>query len=326
MKRLLAILFLAASPVAAQVLQYAELNTRDLARLDRAKTALVLPGGILEEHGPYLPVGADGIFSQRLAADLAAAIAAQPGWKAVILPAVPLGAGPANEIGRKYSFPGSVSIRPETLRAVYMDWADQLGQQGFRFLFVVHGHGDPAHNRMLDEAGDYFHDTYGGVMQNVFGAIWAMKAEELRTPGQVAQDGLAEHATLTETSVILALRPEAVAPDLRSAVPQAGHSMAELQKIATADAWPGYFGAPALASPELGRKIYDSWLARARQLVLGVLQGRSTADLPRYGTLYADDPADAAAVAVNDKLEEKHRAWLTARAARAGKPAAPKVP
>lgn len=55
-----------------------------------------------------------------------------------------------------------------------MDVADQLGQQGFRWTVVLHGHGDPTHNRMLDQAGDYFHDTYGGEMVNLFGYLWAM--------------------------------------------------------------------------------------------------------------------------------------------------------
>lgn len=317
MKRFLQVVLLCfcAIPATAQVLQFAGLNTREFQQLDRSKTALFIPGGILEEHGPYLPAGTDGIFNQRLADDLATAVAAQPGWTAVALPSVPLGAGAANEIGRKYSFPGSATVTPGTLRAIFMDLGDQLGRQGFRWIFVVHGHGDPAHNRMLDDAGDYFHDTYGGVMLNVFGYVWAMKPQEFRTPGELALDGLAEHATMTETSVILALRPEAVAPEFRSAIPQTGHSMAELQQIAAVDTWPGYFGAPALATPELGQKVYGLWIERAKELVLGVLSGRPYADLPRYGTIYADDPADAAAAVVNSEMERQHQAWLAKRGA-----------
>ena len=57
-------------------------------------------------------------------------------------------------------FPGTYAIRSSTLRSVFMDLASELGEQGFRWIFVVHGHGAPNHNRMLDQAGDYFHDTY----------------------------------------------------------------------------------------------------------------------------------------------------------------------
>src|SRR5436305_15352465 len=59
-----------AVPLPAQVLRFADLNTRDFAKLDRQKTVVVLPGGILEEHGPYLPAGTDGIFNAKLAEDL----------------------------------------------------------------------------------------------------------------------------------------------------------------------------------------------------------------------------------------------------------------
>lgn len=47
---------------------------------------------------PYPPAGSDGIFNQRLANDLAAFVASQPGWTALMLPSVPLGAHAANEI------------------------------------------------------------------------------------------------------------------------------------------------------------------------------------------------------------------------------------
>jgi len=94
-------------PLSAQILRFADLNTRDFSKLDRNRTVVILPGGILEEHGPYLPAGTDGIFNLKLSEDLATAIASRPGWAALVMPSIPLGAGAANEMGRKYSFPGS---------------------------------------------------------------------------------------------------------------------------------------------------------------------------------------------------------------------------
>ena len=314
-------MFLCAVSAQSQVLRLADLNTREVESLDRAKTVVIIPGGILEEHGPYLPAGADGIFNARMSENLAAAVTrssspALAGWKAVVLPAIPLGAGAANEIGRKYTFPGSVTVLPSTLRAIFMDLGDQLGKQGFRWILVVHGHGDPAHNRMLDDAADYFHDTYGGLMLNVFGYVWALDLQDFRTPEERQKDGLAEHASMTETSVIMALSPSSVAPDVRSAPPQAGHSMDDLQRIASAAAWPGYFGTPGLASPELGQKIYDQWLRRAQDLVLRALQGEDTSKWLRLSVKYADDPADLAASSVNRDLEKQHQAWLSKRSSK----------
>jgi creatinine amidohydrolase/Fe(II)-dependent formamide hydrolase-like protein len=305
-----ALCILVATEASAQVLHFADLNTRDFARLDKAKTIVIIPGGILEEHGPFLPAGSDGIFSVRLADDLAHAVAARPGWAALILPSVPLGAGAANEIGHKYSFPGSCTVLPTTLRDVFMDVADQLGQQHFRWIFVVNGHGDPQHNRMLDQAGDYFHDTYGGDMVNLFGYLWAMNLKDFRTPEEQKQDGLAEHATMTETSWILALKPQIVSTDYKTAVPLSGTSIGDLERIASKEGWPGYFGSPALASASLGRKTYQQWVERSNDLVTRILAGEDYRKLPRYGDVYSDDPADAAAVNVNQRLESQHKVWI----------------
>src|SRR5581483_2671825 len=298
-------------PLSAQILRFADLNTRDFSKLDHNKTVVILPGGILEEHGPYLPAGSDGIFNSKLSEDLATAIGSRPGWTALVMPSIPLGAGAANEMGQKYSFPGSCTVLPTTLRSIFMDVADQLGQQGFRWIVVLHGHGDPAHNRMLDQAADYFHDTYGGEMVNLFGYLWAMDLKDFRTPEQQKLDGLPEHATMNETSWILALKPQAVAPDYKNAVPHPGTSIQQLEQIASQKDWPGYFGAPSLATPELGRKMYEQWVQRGTDLVNQILDGRPYRTLKRYGDLYSDDPADAAAATVNKKLESQHAAWLT---------------
>jgi len=71
---------------------------------------------------------------------------------------IPLGVSGANEIGGRYSFPGTYAVRSTTMRAVFVDLASELGDQGFRWLFVVHLHGAPMHSRALDEAGNYFRE------------------------------------------------------------------------------------------------------------------------------------------------------------------------
>src|SRR4051794_20262804 len=108
MKRLvvLTLLLVIAGLAHSQILEFSSLDTRRITSLDKAKTVVIIPGGILEEHGPYLPAGSDGIFNDRLAHDLATFISKRQGWTALLLPSLPLGAGAANEIGAKYSFPG----------------------------------------------------------------------------------------------------------------------------------------------------------------------------------------------------------------------------
>jgi hypothetical protein len=40
--------------VTAQILRIGEMNTQQIHALDLPKTVVLIPGGILEEHGPYL--------------------------------------------------------------------------------------------------------------------------------------------------------------------------------------------------------------------------------------------------------------------------------
>src|SRR5688500_18917001 len=80
-----------ASPV--RVHRLAEMNTDQIRALDRDRTVILVPGGIMEEHGPYLPSYADGYQNERYTADIAAAIARRPGWAAVIFPTIPLERG-----------------------------------------------------------------------------------------------------------------------------------------------------------------------------------------------------------------------------------------
>lgn len=254
------LLALIALPTLAQVLHIQDLNTRKIRDLDRAKTAVILPGGILEEHGPYLPAFTDGYLSQRMASDVAAAIAARPGgWKALVFPQIPLGAEPYNHLGGKASFPGSYAVRSRTLRSIFMDLTSELGEQGFRWIIVVHVHGAGLHNRALDQASDYFRDVYGGRMAHLWGMVpvigaWG-KAMETLPESVKKEDGVSLHGGMDETSLMLYLKPELVAPDYRTAPAFTGATLDESMKITRKDGWPGYVGSPRLATRALGEAI-----------------------------------------------------------------------
>ena len=56
-----------------------------------------------------------------------------------------------------------------TLRAVFMDLATDLGEAGLKWVLVLTMHGGPTHNQALDQAAQYFNETYGGRMVHVTG-------------------------------------------------------------------------------------------------------------------------------------------------------------
>ena len=191
------------------------MNTEQIKALDREKTVVLLPEGILEEHGPYLPSGADSYITERRTQDLANAIVERPGWKVLIFPLIPLGTGPANTVGRKYVFPGSYTVRPSTLRTIFMDLGTDLGEQGFRWIFVVSSHRGLSHNRILNQAGDYFRDPYGGHMVNLEGLIYQPQPNQTRSEEEQREDAGSSHAGASETSLLLYFRPELVSPATR---------------------------------------------------------------------------------------------------------------
>ena len=320
----LALLFVTAAGAraGAQVVRLADLNTTQIRALDRTKTVVLLPGGMLEEHGPYLPAYTDGILSERLTDELArAAVASKPGWTALVFPQMPAGASGSNELGGQFVFPGTYVVRPSTLRAMYMDLASELGEQGFKWIMVVHVHGAPLHIRSLDQAGDFFRDTYNGRMVNLWGLVpvlggWGKVLGSL-SDAEKKEDGVSLHGGLDEHSLMLHLKPELVAPGYKQAKAVTGQTMAESFSAARAADWPGYLGSPRLATAAIGKKIWDSFAAAAIEHMLAVLNGADPAQFQRYADLLEKNPLYqqwiAATTARDEALEAKERAWLARR-------------
>jgi creatinine amidohydrolase/Fe(II)-dependent formamide hydrolase-like protein len=308
-----------AVPVGAQVLDLRELNTEQIRSLDRARTVVIMTGGILEEHGPYMPSYIDGYAAERQSRDLAEAIAARPGFTALLYPTIPLGQGGANIIGGKFSHPGSYNVRSETLRAVYMDLADAFGAQGFRFVFIVDGHGSPNQNRALDDAADYFRDTYGGMMVHLYG-LMALRgccpevAAPLLGADGMRENGFTVHASAVEHSVALYLRPDLVSAKIAEAPAITGTTFADLVRFARQDGWPGYFGAPARATAALGAQVHRAETANLVKTALRILDGWDPAKEPRMEDVVQQDPAtkavDAAADVEDARVAARQRAWI----------------
>ncbi|HYN84905.1 MAG TPA: creatininase family protein [Pyrinomonadaceae bacterium] len=329
MKRftLLATLFAALCTTAgAQIHRVAQMNTDQISALDKQQTVVILTGGILEQHGPHLPSFTDGYSNEWLTQRLAEAIVERAGRPVLLFPTIPLGHEGANEIAAKHVFPGTYSVRRTTLRAVFMDLATELGEQGFRRIFVVHGHGAPYHNLMLDQAGEYFRDTYdGGMMVHLRGL--------LPTPEQLAKLGLTppnlnlsdaarneigrldEHAGFDETSRLMFLRPDLVSPTYGELVPLTVNDFVKFFSAARVEKWPGYLSSPRLASAGHGARLQQYRSARDNALALALLGGAlDERDIPRYSTMITGDKQIMAELAGSTRneveREKRQREWM----------------
>ncbi len=307
-------LLLLSIPLAAngQVYRLAEMNTRQIASLDRQKTVILMPGGVMEQHGPHLPSFSDGYMSEWFTERLALSIAKRPGWKAVIFPMIPLGDGGANEIGFKYVFPGSYGVRVKTMRSVYMDLGTEFGEQGFKWIFVLHGHGSPMHNLALDQAGDYFHDTYGGQMINLFGLVFEESADPDLPVRLRKENGIDIHAGASETSRILFLKPNLVDAAFKRLAPVTVTDPATFSSRAMGDDWLGYFGSPRLATPAFGKKLMHHHLKSAARIMGRVVDGEDPKKFPRYadGAMKREAEVAAKAYEYDAKVERRQQDWL----------------
>ena len=313
----LTVLFFSLS-ASAQIYRVAEMNVEQLRKLNKEKTAVLIPGGILEEHGSYLPSFTDGYWNEQVTQELAKAISTKPGWSVVIFPTIPLGNSGANDIGGKYSFPGTYAVRFSTLRAIFMDLATELGEQKFKWVFIVHGHGAPNHNRALDQAGDYFRELYDGHMVNLVGLMPVIAAwDGKKTESERKEDGLPIHAGMDEASMMLALRPDLVNSAYKTAQPFSGEKMEDLIRTAQSKDWLGYFGSPRLARPEQYANGWQIALNEAVNIALKILNGFDERQIPRFGdemkksTL--DVALDRASLIHEVEITQKQQAWLKKR-------------
>lgn len=305
--------------VGAQVLRVSELSVRDLSALDRERTVVVIPGGLLEEHGPYLPSFTDGYLSEWIAERTAEALVAERGRTVLMLPTIPLGVGSPEDFAGLQPFSGSYTVRPETLRAVYMDLAAALGRDGFRTIFIVNGHGSPSHNWALTEASRYFEGRFGGTMVPLLSLVYrgTQPANPVFSPQEAAENGVDVHSGATETSRTLFLRPRMVHSDYVSAPARTAGSPDELLEIARQQEWTGYFGSPRISSAQAGAQLVDQRTRNAIELAVAVLDGLDWHSLSslgdRKGLNRAFQTLDENLLARSSEEERMQSEWIRSR-------------
>lgn len=93
------------------------------------RDTIVIPFGTTEQHGPAGPLGLDAYVAISLAEDAAT--------RSGVLAAPPLWYGDSSH---HLGFPGTISLRTETLMQIVYDMVRSLARHGFRHILMINGH------------------------------------------------------------------------------------------------------------------------------------------------------------------------------------------
>src|ERR671919_2538631 len=119
----------------------------EVERLAKSQRALViLPVGVVEEHGAHLPLGMDSFAAEAYAASATPHLE-EAGYEVVLAPTISYGVARA-----AIDFPGTLSLEPQTLRSMVVEIGRSLARHGLKRLAILNGHRDSQHTRALDEA------------------------------------------------------------------------------------------------------------------------------------------------------------------------------
>ncbi len=232
--------------MAGKIHKLDELSSTAFGSLDRKKTAIFIPFSPMEGHGEHLPLGLDFFNAEYFARTAAEkTIEMRPDFEAVICRGIPLGS-------QIYNQPGSLRTDNAVIYKIAKDMGASLAGWGFRFIFIVSGHGSPKDIVALEYAARKVSRKYKIQMHNLSGAVAVrflggkyidkIAAVLGRTLSENDKDLLRKdtHGGWWETSMMLKLRPDLVNSVYKNLPDTSGGGNPK----------PQYYGSPSKASVE----------------------------------------------------------------------------
>ena len=237
-----------------------ELNWPQAQAAFEAGAMAVLPVGSLEQHGRHLAISTDNVLGDALAAASVQGAVAR-GVRVLVCPPLHYGYTMHN-----MDFPGTMTLRTETLLAVGVDLVTSLVHHGCQKIVLLNSHG--SNWSILDLVARQVMNRHPEVLVAAIFPI-KMAAAELEKLREAKQTGGMSHGCELETSLMLHLRPELV--DMDKAVhdisqPDSrfywrdilrgsrGVALADLTRHASRT---GLVGDPTVATAEKGRQFFD---------------------------------------------------------------------
>lgn len=179
-------------------------------RLKDEQPPIFVPVGALEQHGPHLPLGTDGLLAAAVAADAARLVGG------LVAPTLSYGYKSQPKCGGGQHFCGTTSVDAATLIGSLRDAVREFARHGATRLVIVNGHYE--NQWFLTEGIDLGLRElgHGAQLQVIRLEYWDFLTE--LTLASVFPDGFPgfalEHAAVIETSLMLHYHPDLVRIDL----------------------------------------------------------------------------------------------------------------
>lgn len=207
----------------------------------------LLPFGILEKHGPHLPIGTDLLDVRH------AALAAAGEEYAVVFPEYYFG-----QIFEARHQPGTIAYSSHLQLELLQETTDEMARNGCKKLIIVNGHG--GNENLLP----YFAQTQLEKEHDY--VVYVLGLVETPPGGPKKKTSMDMHAGESETSMMMISRPDLVHMD--RAQQQSGGDQARLhlpENLYTAIWWYArfpnhYSGEGSAASKELGEWKMNGWI------------------------------------------------------------------
>jgi len=238
--------------------KWEELTAADfLQAVQKARTTCVLPFGIIEKHGPQLPLGTD-LINVRYVAEHAA----QQEY-AVVFPAYYFG-----QIFEARHEPGTVAYSAKLQLELLQETTDEMARNGCKKIVIVNGHGGNNHllpffaQAQLASPRDYMVYVLSGANY---------------PPGRPAlKSTVDQHAGESETAHTLVSRPDLVHQDRAGQESGADQNRLDLPRGLYTGIWwyakfpDHYAGDGSAATTELGEFDMKAWTANVADAIRAV--------------------------------------------------------
>ena len=204
---------------------------------------VALPCGSIEQHSYHLPLSVDSIRADHLTRKLAAEAPAHD-LDILMLPTLTYG-----QSEHHMSFPGTVTLMPDTYRDVVIQIGRSVQEHGAERFLLVNFHG--GNRGPLRMAADRLQRDHDLTTHSVFWVRYAQDHMDERF------DDNGGHADAHETSVIELVRPELVKADRKE--PQIRKERAETQQYRYFDdiTEQGGLGDPTISDPEFMEGVIE---------------------------------------------------------------------